>query len=385
MSGQLGLEVNKLASQFNQSQANYEIMPIYKGDYIESLTSFAAAFRAKQPPNIIQVFEVGSSVMRFPQGIVKPVDVLMHEQGISIPSEHFLSAVRTTYSENGHLLAFPFNVSIPVLFYNADVLAQFGITSDTFPKTWDAFEVLVKRLHDAGFLCAYTTAYPAWILIESYAAIHGLTEIYTNAHMIAHIKRMRRWQKQHYFDYGGHMDDPTVLFTSKICPLFSQSSGAYAGLSDLVAFHLGVAPMPLDKRASTVRYNNVIGGGAIWVVAGQTSEMERGIALFFAFLAEPNRQHVWYENTGYLPLVSQVRPPSNGHYSSILDIAEFDLNNKIEPPHALQWGPQNQIRSINDQMLESIFAGMMNTEKAMAKTKIRVEHVRHRFSHNTSN
>ena len=82
--------------------------------------------------------------------------------------------------------------------------------------------------------------------------------------------------------------------------------------------------------------------------------------------------------------MNEARPSLSGHDRSILDIAKFDLNNKIEPPHVLQWGPQNQIRAINDQMLESIFAGMMNTENAMAKTNIRVEHVRHGFSHNTS-
>lgn len=383
MSGTLGLEVKRLANQFNHRQADYEVIPIYKGDYTESLTSFAAAFRAKQPPNLIQVFEVGTSVMLYPEGIVKPVDVLMKEQGISIPKENFFSAVRDTYSVDDSLFALPFNVSIPVLFYNADALAPLGISPETFPKTWDAFEQLVKRLRDSGFDCAYTTAYPAWILIESYAALHGINNIYSNPYMLAHLKRMRRWQERHYFDYGGHIDDSTVLFTSGRCPLFSQSSGAYAGLSDLVSFHLGVAPLPLDTRSSLVRNNNVVGGGAIWVTAGQSSDIEHGIAMFFAFLTEPNVQQTWYEHTGYLPLDNHTKHDLSKRFGSILEIAENDLNHKIAPSVTRQAGPKNQIRMIDDQMLESIFAGMMSVEEAMIKTMARTRYVLYRFMHNT--
>ena len=50
MAGQLGEEVNNLANKFNQSQQKYSINPLYKGDYNESLTSFAVAFRAQKPP-----------------------------------------------------------------------------------------------------------------------------------------------------------------------------------------------------------------------------------------------------------------------------------------------------------------------------------------------
>ncbi len=56
LAGQLGTELQLLIKGFNDSQADYVIKPIYKGDYIESLTSFAAAFKAHQPPALVQVF-----------------------------------------------------------------------------------------------------------------------------------------------------------------------------------------------------------------------------------------------------------------------------------------------------------------------------------------
>ncbi|STX46895.1 glycerol-3-phosphate-binding periplasmic protein precursor [Legionella hackeliae] len=82
------------------------------------MTSFAAAFRAKQPPAIVQIFEVGTTTMLYPKGIIKPVDELMEEQGLSLPKDSFLPAIRSFYSENGKLMAMPFNTSIPVIYYN---------------------------------------------------------------------------------------------------------------------------------------------------------------------------------------------------------------------------------------------------------------------------
>ena len=198
MAGQLGEEVARMAQQFNDSQTAYRVRPVYKGDYMESLTSFAAAFRAKYPPNLVQVFEVGTSVMLSPNGIIKPVERLMHEQGMDLSKEQFFPAVLRHYSSDDVLMAMPFNVSIPVMFYNADALAKLGVTQQSFPSTWGKLEHLADRLHQAGFSCAYTSAYPAWILIESYQALQGLnTADDIHQQLGAHLQRMRQWQKKH--------------------------------------------------------------------------------------------------------------------------------------------------------------------------------------------
>lgn len=385
MAGQLREEVTRLAKQFNDSQTAYRVRPVYKGDYMESLTSFAAAFRAKHPPNLVQVFEVGTSVMRSPRGIIKPVETLMHEQGMDLSKEQFFPAVLRHYSSNGVLMAMPFNVSIPVMFYNADALAKLGVTQESFPKTWSGLEVLAGRLHKSGYSCAYTTAYPAWILIESYQALQGLnsakgkTTDAMHQQLKTHLERMREWQKKHYFEYGGRGDDPTTLFTSGKCPLFSQSSGAYKGLAKLTPFHLGVAPIPFDESVKASRHNNIVGGAALWVPAGQSKEIEHGIALYLAFISKPSVQQAWYEQTGYLPMDDAFQASAN----SILDIAKQELNHQNQPVSDLQQGAENQIRTIHDQMLEAIFSGMMSVDEAMNKAENRIRHVLKRFRKNS--
>ncbi|ANH13621.1 TPA: extracellular solute-binding protein [Legionella pneumophila] len=393
MAGHLGDEVRLLADDFNKSQNQYRVKPIYKGNYTETLTNFAAAFRARQAPSIVQIFEVGTSIMLAPPGVIKPVDLLMSEQGISLPKDDFIQSVREFYSRDGQLMAMPFNLSAPVLYYNADILAKVGYGKHNFPQTWSAMEIMAEKIKKAGYDCTYTSAYPGWVLFESFLAIHGLPITQGNParaafhtpQLMAHFQRLKRWHDLHYFRYGGRVDDATILFTSSVCPLFSQSSGAYNSLSALVPFHLGVATMPLDTGASPIRHANVAGGAALWAVGGQTEEQYRGIARFFAFIAKPEVQKRWHEHTGYLPLGLK------GIYANIVQssqhpallLARTDLEDNLSEKPYKHMGPQNQIRGINDEVLEAMFADLMSPEEALNEATIRANHLLLRFARNT--
>src|SRR6185295_5563324 len=54
MQGVLGERVNEIAAKFNASQPDYEVKAVLKGSYPETLTAAIAAYRAKQPPQIVQ-------------------------------------------------------------------------------------------------------------------------------------------------------------------------------------------------------------------------------------------------------------------------------------------------------------------------------------------
>lgn len=393
LAGQLGDEVQALANDFNHSQKQFVVKPIYKGNYYETLTSFAAAFRAHHPPAIVQVFEVGTAMMLSPKGIIKPVGELMREQGMSLPENDFIQPVRDFYSEDGQLVAMPFNLSTPIIYYNRDILAKVGYSSINFPKTWDELEKLAIKIKKAGYDCTYTSAYPGWILFESYMAINGLSivngtplkAVFNTPQLIHHFARLKRWYQLHYFRYAGRIDDATILFTSSVCPLLSQSSGAYNSLAKLVTFRLGVANMPLDTQVSTIRHANVVGGAALWAVGGQSALHYKGIAQFFAFLAQPAVQKRWHEHTGYLPLGMKGVYEAIAHSSTHpnLDLARADLEDSILTRSLNHFGSQNQIRNVTDEVLEALFADLMTAEQAVQEASVRADHLLLRFSRNT--
>lgn len=394
MAGHLGDEVRQLADGFNKSQSDYVVTAVYKGDYVETFTSFAAAYRAKKAPNMVQIFEVGTALMLNPQGIIKPVDELMREHQLILPKEDFIQSVREFYSQNGQLMALPFNLSAPVLYYNQDALAKAGFDHEHFPKTWIEMEALAKVLSAKGYDCVYTTAYPGWVLFESFLAIHGLPlvadkpsrAVYDSKALVRHFERLKRWQEMHYLRYGGRGDDASVLFLSGVCPLFSQSSGAYNSLKQLVPFKLGMSVMPLDTQVSTTRHPNVAGGAALWAVSGQSSKEYLGIAHFFSYLARVDTQQRWHEQTGYLPigLKGVYAPILNTSTHPALLLAKGDLENSSEQTitHSHS-APQNQIRNMNDEIFEAMFSGGLTAEEAMKQSIQRANHILLRFARNT--
>ena len=73
MGGELGEITDEMIKEFNASQDKYEVKGVYKGNYDEAMTAAIAAFRAKQHPNLIQIFEVGTASMMAAKGAVRPV------------------------------------------------------------------------------------------------------------------------------------------------------------------------------------------------------------------------------------------------------------------------------------------------------------------------
>lgn len=385
---QLGQELDHIVDLYNLSQSEYVIKPIYKGEYTDSLTSLAAAFRAKSQPAIIQVFEVGTALLLSPKGIIKPFAELMQEQGSPFLTDQIIPALAAFYSREGQLQALPFNTSVPIIFYNADVLRRFKIRANSFPKTWEELESLALKLKQAGFDCAYSPAYPAWIHIESFAALHGLALVnqqgeasYSTPEIIHHLERLLKWQKLGYLLYAGRTNEATVLFTSGKCLMFSQSSGSYKALKSLVKFKVGVAALPMEASAKASRHSNAIGGAALWAIAGQSDQIYRGIASFYRFLAQPKIQYLWLENTGYIPLSLSYPKMLTSKYPTF-QIAKNDLEGKETLMSTSVNIPQSQLRIINNEALEAIFAGLKTPQQAMDEAVLRANLVIKRFKRN---
>ena len=123
------------AQRFNDSHPDYKIVPVYKGNYEQSLSAGIAAFRTGNAPAILQVYEVGTATMMASKAI-KPVYEVFKEAGINVDESQFVPTVAGYYtdSKTGHLLSQPFNSSTPVLYYNKDAFKKAGLDPEQPPK-----------------------------------------------------------------------------------------------------------------------------------------------------------------------------------------------------------------------------------------------------------
>jgi sn-glycerol 3-phosphate transport system substrate-binding protein len=317
MSGQLGKQLEKLATDFNASQAEYRILPTYKGNYTETVTAAIFAFRSRSQPAIVQVNEIATATMMAARGAIYPVFELMRDEEESFSPDAYLPAVTGYYSDvSGNMLSFPFNASTPILYYNKDMFRAAGLNPDVAPKTWPEVEAAAKRLRASGASCGLTTSWPSLINVENFSAFHnqplatkangfgGLDAelVFNNNLVVHHISKLAQWQTTKAFDYSGRGQSAEPRFQKAECGIFIGSSATRADIKANSKFEVGYGMLPYWPAAPDAPQNTIIGGATLWVLRDRPRAEYAGVAKFFAFLSKPEVQAAWHQNTGYLPI-----------------------------------------------------------------------------------
>jgi sn-glycerol 3-phosphate transport system substrate-binding protein len=387
MGGELGAKVSSIADGFNASQTEYKVVPVYKGNYTETMTGAIAAFRAKQHPHIVQVFEVGTATMMVAWGAIKPVYELMAEAGEPFDPKAFLPAVTGYYSTaDGKMLSMPFNSSTPVLYYNKNAFQKAGLDPEVPPKTWTEVEAAAKKTQAAGYPCGFTTGWQGWVQLENFSAWHNVpigtkgngfggldTALTLNSPLhVKHIGQLGEWQKSKIFDYGGRRSDSAPKFYTGECVMYLNSSAAYAGVkSNVKDFRFGVGMLPYWPEVKGAPQNSIIGGATLWVLAGHKAAEYTGVARFFSYLSSAAVQADWHQSTGYLPITTEAYELTRkqGFYDANpgtdVSIRQINLNPPTENSKGLRFGNFVQIRDIMDDELEAVWSGKKTAEQAL--------------------
>ena len=174
--GRLGELVAAQVDAFNASQSDYKVVQSHKGNYSETLNAGIAAFRAKEQPHILMVFEVGTATMMSAGGAVRPVYEVMAESGAAFDQDAYIGAVKGYYTTtDGDMLSLPFNSSTPVLWVNRDAFEAAGVDPDMDLSTWENVDGALTALKAGGEDCPLVTAWQTWLG----AAISGSPAIAT--------------------------------------------------------------------------------------------------------------------------------------------------------------------------------------------------------------
>ncbi|HKO87520.1 MAG TPA: sn-glycerol-3-phosphate ABC transporter substrate-binding protein UgpB [Burkholderiales bacterium] len=378
MEGALGEALVETTDRFNASQNEYKVVPIYKGSYEETLGSGLSAQKTGNGPDILQVYEIGTANMMSARNLIRPVHQVLSEAGVQLESNSLGPAVSSYYSDaRGNLMSLPFNVSTPVMFYNRSLFQKAGLDPNKPLTTWYDVQTALLKLQENGSRCGLTTTWPAWVLIENTLAWHseefatrnngfdGLdAQLSFNTRLaIRHISLLTSWLKSGIFTYAGRRDEGEALFLKGDCGLLMTSSASYANLKQNASFDFGMMMLPYYDDINKAPYNTSIGGASLWAMAGKKPAEYRGIAKFFAFLAEPENQARWHQRTGYLPLsrVAFEITKKSGYYDAFpgIDSSIRQLTNAGKPTahsRGVRLGNQAMVRDILDEELEKVWA-----------------------------
>jgi sn-glycerol 3-phosphate transport system substrate-binding protein len=377
--------VNDLAKDFNASQKDYRIVPVYKGSYDESMTAAVAAFRAGNAPHILQVFEVGTATMMASKGAIVPVTKVMTDAGYKFDPKAYVSAVAGYYTApNGQMLSFPLNSSTTVFYINKDAFKAAGIDTSKAPSTWPEVALAAAKLKASGHKCPFTTAWQGWTQLESFSAWHNV-EFASKSNGLAgmdarlkvnsplhqrHIENLANMAKQGLFVYKGRGNVPEASFVSGECAMITTSAGFYGNVAKNAKFDYALATLPYYPDVPGAPQNTVIGGASLWVMSGKKPAEYKGVATFFNYLSSPEVQSASHKRTGYLPITNAAYQltEKSGFYKEKpgTDVAVSQMIRKVtDKSRGIRLGNYVQIRAVEDEELEQVWSGKKTAKEAL--------------------
>ena len=387
MTGANNEVVNRLAEEFNAAQKDYKVVASYKGSYPDTMNAGIAAFRAGNAPHIMQVFEVGTGTMMAAKGAIKPVAEMMKEAGEKFDPQSYLPAVAGYYSTvKGDMLSFPFNSSSTVMWYNKDAFKKAGLDPEKPPKTWPETFEAAKKLKAAGHAtCGFATAWITWVNIEQFSVWHNVpigtkangidgfdTELKINSPLhVKHLQNLVDLQKDKTFDYSGRTNTGEGRFTSGECPIMITSSGFFGNVKANAKFDFGNAPMPYYPDAPGAPQNSTLGGASLWVMGGKSAADYKGVAKFFTFLSDVDRQAKLHTESGYIPITKAAyeKVKASGFYKTnpMLETPLLELTNKepTENSKGLRFGNMVQMRDVWAEEFEAALNGQKTAQAAL--------------------
>jgi sn-glycerol 3-phosphate transport system substrate-binding protein len=218
--------------------------------------------------------------------------------------------------------------------------------------------------------------FSAWHNVPLATKANGLdgfdTELKFNSPLhVKHLQNLVDLQKDKTFDYGGRDSKNEARFTSGECAIFLNSSGFYGNVKANAKFDWTAAPMPYYPEAAGAPQNSIIGGASLWVMGGKSAQEYKGVAKFFTFLSDTDRQARLHQESGYLPITKAAydKTKASGFYDKnpVLEVALKELTNKepTENSRGLRLGNMVQLRDVWAEEGEAALAGQKSAKAAL--------------------
>lgn len=390
LTGSNGELLTRFGEDFNKTQDEFRVVVSFKGQYPEQRAAAIAAFRAGNPPHIMQMFDAGSGDMMQARDAIVPVSDVFRRAGLNFDPAAFIAPARGYYGlPNGDLLSMPFNVSTAVLFYNKDAFRAAGLDPDTPPATWPELVAYANKIRETNSAsCGFTTTWLAWIMLEQLNARHnqqigtegngraGLGTVLTvnhplNARMIDTLAEM---QKTNAFSYGGRSNDAAAKFIGGECAMLTQSSGGLGAIARDANFEFGTAQLPYWPDVAGAPFASTIGGASLWVFnqPNRSDEEYRGIARFLEFLKSDAVMTEWAKTTGFLPATNSAfeAMSQEGFFTQNpgrdVPVVQLIEGNSGEHTNGYRFGRWTEIRDVYHEEVERALQGNQSAEQALA-------------------
>ena len=385
MSGTNGEIIDYIVRTFNESHPGIEIEAQYQGSYEESINKLKAAMRTGDGPDMIQIYEAGTRFM-VDSGFVNPVQNLIDKYSIDV--SHLEEHILDYYTVNDQLYSMPLNTSIPVLYYNADMLRAIGFEGK--PQTWDdiidiSIKVREAGLADSGIAVSNFAWWFEQVLIQQrYPMVdndNGRSAAATRCTLMdgdVALKMANKWLDMYKNVYianiGFNTADNNAYFWAGQTAMAVDSSGGLRNFLTNIgdSFELGVAFFPAVD-AESPNGGVTLGGASIYMINNDKGEAyEKAVAEFIRYIITPEIQSYFHVNSGYFPVTTEAYELDEvkqnlekyPQFQTIVDQLHFSENMGF----GAIYGTMVEGRAVYVGYLQQMLLGELTPEEALNKS-----------------
>ncbi|MDZ4279118.1 MAG: ABC transporter substrate-binding protein, partial [Dehalococcoidia bacterium] len=309
--------LQRIVDEFNQSQTQYRVEPVFQGSYTESLNKLISTVRGGDSPSLIQLDDVSTQIM-IDSGAIVPVQDFIDEESFDLSD--FDPKALGYYTVDDTLYSMPFNLAGPILYYDRQDFQEAGLDPDRPPQTLEEvrqYSEQLTRRNESGDVERYGIALQIspWQFEQMIAKqdalyvnnANGREDRATEA-MFAGPEGQQIIQWYHdmvedgvALNVGRRSEDALLAVAQDRASMAIESTAALGAAVALISIigedpqRLGTGPMPAPEGDGGI----ALGGASLWIMNVPPEDEQRGAWEFIKFATSPDQQAQWHADTGY--------------------------------------------------------------------------------------
>ncbi|UCI31729.1 ABC transporter substrate-binding protein [Mesorhizobium sp. B4-1-4] len=205
---------------------------------------------------------------------------------------------------NDRVYGLPFIISVPVLYYNTELVRQAGEDPDHLPQTWEEIAALAAKItalggHRIGGFFDYAAA-GNWTFMAVLNSQGGRIMSADGRHVAFNgPEGMRALDVVQMFAKAGQVDmardQVYQAFSSGTIGVLLTSSGFLKSLLKQAKFEVRTAAIPIGENGW------LPAGGNCMMMTASDPERQKAAWTFMKFMAGAKAQKLMFDTTGYVP------------------------------------------------------------------------------------
>ena len=395
LSGHNAEAFQDLIKAYNRSQSDITVK-VRAFDTPEALDqALTAAAKSKDLPALAQIGDSHTLEDIAQRSYVQPFYVLQKSPALKNVRWFVSSDNAFIHDAKGQLMAFPYMLEVPVMYYNQDAFKKAGLVPAVPQRTWMELQgQLVTMANNGSRKCPLTSDLPVSINLENLAAVNnqlyasadnglkakGLPSFSFDSTYVRHLALMITWVRAEIMTRPDAGMRAISRFGDGECAVLMSSSGHIGEFQAQRKLHYAVSGLPYYPEVTRTPGNPFVSGAGLWVMK-TAKPVTDATAAFLGWLSQPEQAAKWYQQTGYLPLTQAAFSATPASYYANLgqwrDLVAGYSGKSAVTGQGFRIHNYPAIRTRFQQILDSALEGKqpavtaLNTAAAEANTLVR--------------